>query len=1099
MTEDKDKAGAHEAADKKRTVSEEAAALPPAKRKRRYGRAALIAGEGLAVLLLIVSVVAAFGVWRLKSGPVDISFANDYVESALRNDESGVYATLDKSALYWPDLSGPLLLGLQGGRITKGQSEIASVDEVALSLSKAKLLIGQIEPLSLIITRPVIRVIRKEDDTLDFGLGTQEEAAGEAIEAHAEERRDLIHGLLDIIEGKDGQANAPSAMSSLKTLQIVDAQVMVEDHKIGASWFFPGFNMVFEKAVYGLSAKLDVEFPEVRGEKSYFHSRLLLNRDAGIAEAITNVKNLDLRIFAGKVEGLDILGEQDVVLDANVVAKLDKNFALQSLRGELLSAHGGIFSESLSAIPVPYENMRLLVNYVNDEQGAETLDIPNLHVTAKGVTFRGQVQMANMRGESGENAGYGGKVALMIDDMPHSLLAPLWPVALIGDSSEEWIVKKMGGGDLKNLKAEAMLALFRDEAGVWQADIQDLLARFAFVDMDMDYRAPLPPLQKATGSGLFDLEKDTLGIRIERGQMGGLDISRATVGFGRVAGEGDGHIALDIDVQGPLDKVFAYISEEPISLEEELDTDITKVKGAADLKVKLDFPTRDDLAIEEINMDINGTITEGYMPDVLEGLPLSGGPFAVSLNNERYTVSGSGALDGRPVTFEWLEYIDSKDKDYKHRAKANISVDPALRAHFGVDLDDFIEGSAIADLVYTGYSSGKADLDLEVDATPARFFIKPFQYEKPAGEKASARLKVHLQDNNLKSISALNGEAPYFKLENAAIDFRGAGKQTEIAKAVLERLVVGETVARTTIDISPQGVMKIGMNGPFLDLRPFMDNEGQGAQNTPDAKAAVYENPPMVLAVAVDQMRTDDEETVQYAKIFAEIDDQGRFSRLELDAIAGAGDIYLRYKPNVQGVRTFRLEAEDAGAALKAFGVYDSIRGGKLDIYAEPIRAVYDRNLIGVAQITNFRVVNAPAIARLVGALSLPGVMQTLNGEGLVFTKLEANFDWLYRKRGALLVLKDGRTSGNSLGLTFDGTFDNAAHTVDVHGTIIPLSGLNKAIGSIPLLGDIITGGTGALFAATYSMEGNSEQPDISVNPLSVLTPGILRRILFEQ
>jgi hypothetical protein len=59
---------------------------------------------------------------------------------------------------------------------------------------------------------------------------------------------------------------------------------------------------------------------------------------------------------------------------------------------------------------------------------------------------------------------------------------------------------------------------------------------------------------------------------------------------------------------------------------------------------------------------------------------------------------------------------------------------------------------------------------------------------------------------------------------------------------------------------------------------------------------------------------------------------------------------------------------------------------------------------------------------------------------------------------------------------------------------------VNKAIGSIPLIGDVLTGGTGALIAATYKMKGRGgKDPEVSVNPLSVLTPGILRRILFEE
>ena len=47
------------------------------------------------------------------------------------------------------------------------------------------------------------------------------------------------------------------------------------------------------------------------------------------------------------------------------------------------------------------------------------------------------------------------------------------------------------------------------------------------------------------------------------------------------------------------------------------------------------------------------------------------------------------------------------------------------------------------------------------------------------------------------------------------------------------------------------------------------------------------------------------------------------------------------------------------------------------------------------------------------------------------------------------------------------------------------------------IIGDILTGGD-ALFAATYSMKGPSSNPKITMNPLSVLAPGFLRKILFE-
>jgi hypothetical protein len=48
----------------------------------------------------------------------------------------------------------------------------------------------------------------------------------------------------------------------------------------------------------------------------------------------------------------------------------------------------------------------------------------------------------------------------------------------------------------------------------------------------------------------------------------------------------------------------------------------------------------------------------------------------------------------------------------------------------------------------------------------------------------------------------------------------------------------------------------------------------------------------------------------------------------------------------------------------------------------------------------------------------------------------------------------------------------------------------------VPILGDILASRKGeGVFGVTYSMKGPLEDPTLTVNPLSVLTPGILRRI----
>ena len=64
----------------------------------------------------------------------------------------------------------------------------------------------------------------------------------------------------------------------------------------------------------------------------------------------------------------------------------------------------------------------------------------------------------------------------------------------------------------------------------------------------------------------------------------------------------------------------------------------------------------------------------------------------------------------------------------------------------------------------------------------------------------------------------------------------------------------------------------------------------------------------------------------------------------------------------------------------------------------------------------------------------------------------------------------------------------------------MPLYGLNSLLSGVPLIGDLLYGGLGGgVFAFTYRLSGPVESPSVSVNPLSVLAPGILRRIFFES
>ena len=88
------------------------------------------------------------------------------------------------------------------------------------------------------------------------------------------------------------------------------------------------------------------------------------------------------------------------------------------------------------------------------------------------------------------------------------------------------------------------------------------------------------------------------------------------------------------------------------------------------------------------------------------------------------------------------------------------------------------------------------------------------------------------------------------------------------------------------------------------------------------------------------------------------------------------------------------------------------------------------------------------------------------------------------------------RVYGTSLGITTQGEVDLGRGWIDVEGTVVPAYFLNRILGAIPIIGNILTGGEGeGLIAFTYEVEGPSDDPEVSVNPLAALTPGFLRGI----
>lgn len=190
--------------------------------------------------------------------------------------------------------------------------------------------------------------------------------------------------------------------------------------------------------------------------------------------------------------------------------------------------------------------------------------------------------------------------------------------------------------------------------------------------------------------------------------------------------------------------------------------------------------------------------------------------------------------------------------------------------------------------------------------------------------------------------------------------------------------------------------------------------------------------------------------------------------------------------------RLVTVTSPDGGGVLKAFGLFDNMVGGEMTVRA----AIENRSpaspVSGKLVVADYQIVKAPLLARLLSVAALTGIGDLLRGEGISFSNLDMPFLLAEGK----FEIQEMRAHGTALGITANGAVDRDRDTLALEGTIVPIYAFNSMFSNVPVLGQILSPERGGgVFAATYSMTGPIDEPEVVVNPLAALAPGVLRNL----
>ena len=216
----------------------------------------------------------------------------------------------------------------------------------------------------------------------------------------------------------------------------------------------------------------------------------------------------------------------------------------------------------------------------------------------------------------------------------------------------------------------------------------------------------------------------------------------------------------------------------------------------------------------------------------------------------------------------------------------------------------------------------------------------------------------------------------------------------------------------------------------------------------------------------------------------------GKFHKLTAKASYSDNELlHVSINPIDNNKKKLIVNSDRAKPFINDFKFIKGFEDGKL----EYISNYDDANSKSNLKIHDFKLQDVPILAKILSLASLQGFADLLTGEGIRFKELEMD---LTTKKN-LITIDEMYAIGPSISILLSG-YVVKGELISLRGTLIPATTLNKVIGSIPILGNILVGkktGEG-IFGVSFKIKGPPKDLKTTVNPIKTLTPRFITRTL---
>ncbi len=1042
---------------------------------------------GLALLGVLATGVLA---WRLAEGPIDLGFLLPRLSAALSGRPGRPSVRVGAASLAWEGfrqgLESPLDLVLADVVIAgSNNSGMATIPRAEVSLSMPALLLGRIVPRRIVIEAPRLHIVRERSGGLALSFGSRR--GGQARGARNEPSASTLRLAGEIVSalaappGDDGSAPRPGLpwLSQLRSLTIRDAEITVVDQALGATWYAPSADITLTRgALGGLTANARIVLA-LAGHQAVLsvEGDLEAHRGLDLAARLSAVTPAELASAAPRLSPLMAV---NAPVRLALTLTFGPSFALRRARLEA-NVGGGRIVFGGGSVPIAGGALAISAEGNALKLGQVVLRLAAPSGAAEPmVTGSGSAQR--------DAAGiWQGRLSLATGAVPMADLARYWPPD-ISRGGRAWVSRNITGGTAETATLTVGLA-YAPSGGALA--LNSVSGRVSASGLVVHWLRPIPPLTDGRAT-LSIGGPDAMTITVQHAIEGRLQVTGGTVGITGLE-ENDQNAAITARISGPLGDALALLKEPRLGLLARHPLPISTAAGNADVTVSVALPLLAKLTMDQVAVHAEATLAAVRLGGIAAGRDLTEGSFHLSADNEGLTMAGTAALAGIPTRLSSaMDFRAGPPGQVVQRleASATPTAEELAQLHI-LDVTSVVEGPLVLSGEITVARDGVTSARIKAGLTGARLSVAPLGFVKPAGAAAAADAVLRLAHGRIAAIDT-------FDLTGTGIAALGsasfAGGRPIFVRVDQARL--GRTEASGSVRFPGEGQpIAIVLNGPLLDLSARFTHHGPGPSKSRAAGASAAREAPWVLDARFTRALLAHDQPLTECVLRAESDGV-RITAASLTGNLAPGEpasfvISPERAARAQG-RAVAITAANAGDLLAATDITDKIKGGKLTVTARLGDAAAGSPLAGTATISDFRVQNAPALGRVLQAMTLYGLADVLAGPGLAFSKLIVPF----RLSGHTLSLTKVRAFSPSLGLTAEGHIDLATETAELSGTIVPAYFFNSLLGNIPLIGRLFSPEKGGgLFAATYSVAGPLGDPKVGINPLAALTPGFLREL----